>query len=866
MSAQYAPSGRLSPPPVSGFGFPFEPYDIQERLMRELFLVLERGQVGIFESPTGTGKSLSLTCGALAWQAAHERLVASELQERLRGAEEQLRLLESEAGQAVDWLGVQGASREQRQELHRLRHLHDLLLAKEERLKELRERAKAKGSRKARRRPPEEALPEADASGSESDEEGDHPTSEAPLEEAPERYRDVQIFFCSRTHSQLAQIVAELRKTRHKESVRCVSLASRQQLCGNPQVRALGHVGLMNERCLDMATGSTCSSSAKGNPSKKSRLGSEGLKTSRCPMKSQSLVESLAELALSEPLDIEELAAEGVACGSCAYYASRAALEQAQLVLLPYQLLLQRSARQQLGIDLRGSVVIVDEAHNLLETLNQLHGAELGRGQLERARTELGGYKDHYQRRLSTRNLLKINQLLFIVRRLLQLLGGDGKGPEKEVRMLRTYELSAEADFFNIDLHGLLEFCARSRCARKVQGHARRMQQEPRPSENLPPVSSRRSMLQKLAQEHQRELEPAKQAKRKLTEEPTPTPKAEQTPKQKPTPAETSSVRPLLAFLETLTTNAEDGRILLDPQAGTLKYLLLDPAEQFADILSEARAIVVAGGTMQPTQELREQLFAGCQERVVEHFYSHVVPEDAVLPFVIAHGPKGSQLRFNYAQRDSPEMLQELAMVLQNLCQVIPGGVVCFVPSYDYLERVHRHLEQAGVLARIGQRKEVFRERPGEPAEQLLEQYGRAAKAGGALMLSVVGGKLSEGLNFADELGRGVVVVGLPYPNRRAPELQQRMRHLDGRLGPGAGEEFYENLCLKAVNQCIGRAVRHIRDYACVYLLDERYASPRIRAKLPDWIARHLVLAPSTAAKGSFGAVQARTVRFFKSR
>lgn len=75
--------------------------------------------------------------------------------------------------------------------------------------------------------------------------------------------------------------------------------------------------------------------------------------------------------------------------------------------------------------------------------------------------------------------------------------------------------------------------------------------------------------------------------------------------------------------------------------------------------------------------------------------------------------------------------------------------------------------------------------------------------------MAVVGAKLSEGLNFTDDLARAVVMVGLPYPNASSPELQERLKYLSnlskkkGETGD-AGKELYENMCLNAVNQSIG--------------------------------------------------------------
>ena len=63
-------------------------------------------------------------------------------------------------------------------------------------------------------------------------------------------------------------------------------------------------------------------------------------------------------------------------------------------------------------------------------------------------------------------------------------------------------------------------------------------------------------------------------------------------------------------------------------------------------------------------------------------------------------------------------------------------------------------------------------------------------------------------------------------------------RDPEGRL---PGQVHYENLCMKAVNQSIGRSIRHAQDYACVLLADHRYARPSVSGKLPQWISSQLV-------------------------
>lgn len=138
---------------------------------------------------------------------------------------------------------------------------------------------------------------------------------------------------------------------------------------------------------------------------------------------------------------------------------------------------------------------------------------------------------------------------------------------------------------------------------------------------------------------------------------------------------------------------------------------------------------------------------------------------------------------------------------------------MCFFSSYDYLETFYSFLEEVNGLAELRKKKSIFKEpRASGQVEKMLTDYATATKcrtaSSGAILFSVVGGKLSEGMNFSDDLARCVIVIGMPYPNKNSPESLEKMSYLDRKFGNGAGNEYYENICLKAVNQCIGNVFR----------------------------------------------------------
>lgn len=52
--------------------FPYEPYACQIDFMNSTIEALQQGSNALLESPTGTGKTLSLLCSSLAWQQSQK--------------------------------------------------------------------------------------------------------------------------------------------------------------------------------------------------------------------------------------------------------------------------------------------------------------------------------------------------------------------------------------------------------------------------------------------------------------------------------------------------------------------------------------------------------------------------------------------------------------------------------------------------------------------------------------------------------------------------------------------------------------------------------------------------------------------------
>ncbi|ERS95356.1 hypothetical protein HMPREF1624_08234 [Sporothrix schenckii ATCC 58251] len=899
---QQRPPDAASPSAMAAkYHHPYTPYDVQMQFMKTVYDICEQGngQVGILESPTGTGKSLSLLCAALTWLRQHKK---AKYEAALAASASSI------APDEPDWV-VEQMLRQRRAELAGRWERREARLAAARR----REQAAAQSrqghmDRGGKRRRTDDGGPRSRAKRAEDDEEaafllgegddGNETASDdrlswfsaetrammakAGLVAGPSGTRgsgdddddddadgedDVKIYYASRTHSQLAQFIAELRRPSFPsampdgvtaadskigtgacgayEPVKHVPLSSRQRLCINPAVARLGSVAAINDRCAELQKPKKTKTTTTNDDNKGG--------CTFLPAHNPSAALQFRDTALATLPDIEDLYHLGTRLHVCPYYASRTAVPGAEIVTLPYPLLLQKAAREALGIklDRRNSIVIVDEAHNIMDAVASVHAAALTLSELRRARTLLEVYVRRFGKKLKGTSRVMVGQLARVMQGLSAWLtttlasstSSGGSGIVDPTALLKH----KGAD--QINLFALVKYIQEAKLAYKVESYAAYLEEG--------------------------EGETADKDK------------------EKGSPV----LHTLSSFLLALTNLASEGRIFYEVLASRsegsdvraahgkdndirLSYLLLSPTHAFASIAADARAVILAGGTMAPFADYRTHLFPTHAPGAITTLNcGHVIPPENLCVWTLGgmqKGGGGTVFDFSFAKRSQLPVVRDLGASLLNLCTVVPDGVVVFFPSYGYLDEVVNvwttRTEGSHVPAlwdRLQAKKAVFRETRGASSDDVLAAYSRAildrpqppppknTKQTGALLLSVVGGKMSEGINFADRLGRCVVIVGLPFPNLHAPDWKARMEYIASAEAPEleadtettaarlSGHEraraFYENACMRAVNQSIGRAIRHRADYAAIVLCDHRFAAPRIRSKLPGWIRGGMV-------------------------
>ncbi len=273
-------------------------------------------------------------------------------------------------------------------------------------------------------------------------------------------------------------------------------------------------------------------------------------------------------------------------------------------------------------------------------------------------------------------------------------------------------------------------------------------------------------------------------------------------------------------FVSAWVSGSDDGFARIFSRAGrafSLSFKCLDPGIETGKVIAQAHSVVIMSGTLLPTSMYREIL--GFPEGTVERQYRNPFPRGNRLPMII------NSVTTQYSLR-SDEEFRRIAEVCIQASREIPGNMAVYFPSYQLLGEVHRHL-----YGKVG--KLIFTEMPNiskEDKARLLSDY-KACFLRGGLLMAVIGGSFSEGIDLPGNLLNGVLIVGLPLaqPDLYTSEL---IRFYDTRYGKGWDYGYVFPAFTKAL-QSAGRCIRSENDRGAMLFLDRRYAWPRYYSLFP---------------------------------
>uniref|UniRef100_A0A672YV14 Regulator of telomere elongation helicase 1 n=1 Tax=Sphaeramia orbicularis TaxID=375764 RepID=A0A672YV14_9TELE len=561
--------------------------------------------------------------------------------------------------------------------------------------------------------------------------------------DTPAYYTDVpKIIYASRTHSQLAQVIGELKKISYRPKV-CV-LGSREQLCINQEVmrQENNHFGFhcflpFSEKSSDT-----------------------------------DLVHSI--------LDVEDLVKYGTKHRVCPYYLSRSMKQQADIIFMPYNYLLDPKSRRTHNIELSGAVVIFDEAHNV-KTCEESTSFDLTPYDVSSSIKAVDALlmdkvKDAQGDDLSDCNMESLSSGLKVdvtaIAKIKQIF------LDLEA-VIDSYDVPVDKGITKPGIRYTSVLCFLSE----------------------PGIFLNTSGLQKLADIIQ--VCPLDS---------------------------TVHIHPNISYRDRKATADVWVSASAKKQGNILSYWCFSSGFSMQDLVHQGvRCIILTSGTLSPLASFTSEMRI---EFPVQLENSHVIERDQIFVSVIDRGPDGVHLSSAFDRRYMSDH------------RVVPHGLL----TLDFW-RTHGHAD------RIENIKPMFVEPKGkgtfnEVIDGFYSRVNDPSSKGGSFF-AVCRGKGDEGLDFSDSFGRGGRHHRSAFPSKMDPRVILKMDTCQG----SSGNRLQ---AFRAVNQAIGRVIRHKDDYGAVLLCDQRFKNADARAQLPSWIRPHVRL------YDNFGNVVRDVSQFFR--
>ncbi|KAG7014088.1 Regulator of telomere elongation helicase 1, partial [Cucurbita argyrosperma subsp. argyrosperma] len=521
----------------------------------------------------------------------------------------------------------------------------------------------------------------------------------------------------------------------------------------------------------------------------------------------------------------------------CPYYVSRELHKAVDIMFAPYNYLIDRGYRKSLVLDWKDSILIFDEAHNLESICADAASFDLTSWMLTACISEAKSCIDLSIKRREESNDKSGNPDNFSILRalLLKLEKGISEIPiqSKELGFTKPgpyiYELLAELNITHESVCKLKDIIEEAAILLE-EDKQQKMQNTGCRLESITDILD--IVFREKGNEHAKFYQ---------------------------------------VHVQENEASAIDG--LKGKASRTLSWWCFNPGmalEAFPKM--EVGSIILTSGTLSPLDSFAQELKLDFPVRLEN---PHVISSNQIWAGVVSVGPSGCSFNSSYWNRESEAYKLDLGNAIVNFARIVPDGLLVFFPSYYFLDQCigcwkNQSLSSSTTIwERICKHKKpVIEPRQSSLFPSSIEDYMFKLKdtsSNGAVFFAVCRGKVSEGLDFADHAGRAVIITGMPFASRNDPKVRLKRDYLDhqshsqrGDYQIMTGENWYTQQALRAVNQAVGRVIRHRHDYGAIIFCDERFAHSSRQSQISVWIQPHI------KCYSKFGDVVYTLTRFFR--
>eukprot|EP00397_Hematodinium_sp_SG-2012_P002206 GEMP01002212.1.p1 GENE.GEMP01002212.1~~GEMP01002212.1.p1 ORF type:complete len:1097 (+),score=281.47 GEMP01002212.1:490-3291(+) len=689
-----------------------------------------------------------------------------------------------------------------------------------------------------------------------------------------------QILYGTRTQGQVKQVVRELRNSPFRPSVAC--LGSREKgLCINKAVlKASRMKGDLRTLCSDARKNHmvTLGKGSKKDPKKPSCdkvAALEGAFPHQVFPVMRPMYGDSDAAKEGRILDLEDLADLVGRFKGCPYFVSQISAVSSDIVVCPYNYILDPVAAKKSRVEIKNRIIILDEAHNIEQVCRDAGSCEIPLRMFRGDDSPLTNIKVHAKMLLPANMEItgttggdeshQTNLVLWQVEKFFEKI--SDKMRSWETTFVGKRDLKEEADRYNYDKRHRWEVHSWSPQQARPEYFIESLQWK---RQNSVPKSGEITDPLRVAA--------AIEGLRKLlAAEPTGKIPENIIAKVRSSFDELAEVADGLARMwehikyYAITFAVALGKSQFERYDCMLNLYLLAPSVIFEEIAKSSHCVILSSGTLCPAESFFSELgenfgknqivgkFAG---RILSPLEAdHVVePNQLFLQKISSVMVNSREMRFTNIQREirkngqwDDDILCGLGRSLVKLLEAIPEGVLVFFPSYTMLGKVEALWQSPRSKAQyqntvwealLRAKGTIVVEESSKDIEELKEEYlGCIATTNQGLLLGVLRAKCSEGISFNDANARAVIVIGISYPEIFSPEVRLKREFNDflvkNNKSPLSGHAWYQQQAFRAINQALGRCIRHRDDYGALFIIDARWSEePATEQKLANWLRK----------------------------